>query len=206
MGQAQRDAGAGELLVLRGIPGPPRVHQRVRVGKHRRGVVVVGDDEIDAEVPGELGFGNGRHTAVDRHDDLRPIGGELAEGRRVQAVALLIAVRDVRAHRDPEVPECADEDGRAGDAVDVVVAIDDDALAGGERTVDPVDGPVEVQHRRTVVRQPGREEARHVEVGEAARPKDLRDEARDTIRPISAHRPHGPGDDPAALRNEAHDH
>jgi len=79
------------------------------------------------------------------------------------------------------MPECPDEDRRAGDAVDVIVAVDDDALASCERTPEAIDRAIQIAHRRTVIARARCQERRHVGVGDAARAQDLGDEARDTI-------------------------
>ncbi len=203
--EPQRDARAGELLVVGDVTGPARVHQGVRLRKDGRRVMVVGDDQVDAELLRELRLGDRGDAAVHGDHDLRAVGRELAQRGRVEAVALLVAVRDVRADRNAKVPERAHEDGRAGDAVDVVVPVDDDALAGGERTADPLDGTTLVEHRRAVVRELRREVRGHVDIGQAAGAQDLDDEARDTIGRIAIRRADRPGDDPATLRNEGHD-
>src|SRR5438552_176368 len=165
-------------------------------------MVVVGDDEIDAELARERGLAHGGDAAVDGHDDARPIRGELAERLAVEAVPLLVAVRDVRADDRAELAERTDEDRRAGDAVDVVVPVDDDALASRERTVEALDRPVQIAHRRALIRRdPGRQEVRHLPRADAPPREDPRDERGDTIGdipdPLCGH-------DPATLRHEAH--
>src|SRR5437870_11618443 len=121
-------------------------------------MVVVGDDEIDAELAREQGLANDGDAAGDGNDAARPIRGELAERLAVEAVPLLVAVRDVRADDRAELAERTDEDRRAGDAVDVVVPVDDDALASRERTVEALDRPVQIAHRRALLRRdPGRQ-------------------------------------------------
>ncbi|MFN8422435.1 MAG: hypothetical protein U0470_03280 [Anaerolineae bacterium] len=77
----------------------------------------------------------------------------------MNAVAVALAVRheghDVRADRAQRVGE----QGRAGDAVRVVVAVHADPLAGGDGPPDPRDGAVHVgQAERVVVAQPAVEE------------------------------------------------
>src|SRR2546425_12289499 len=98
-------------------------------------MVVVGDDEIDAELARERGLPHGGDAAVDGPDDARPVRGELAERLAVETVPLLVAVRDVRADDRAELAERTDDDRRAGDAVDVAVPLDDAALASREPTV-----------------------------------------------------------------------
>src|SRR2546425_2352170 len=165
-------------------------------------MVVVGDDEIDAELAREQGLAHGGDAAVDGHDDARPVRGELAERLAVEAVALLVAVRDVRADDRAELAERRDGDRRAGDAVDVVVPVDDDALASRERTMEALERPVHIAHRRALLRgDPGRQEVGHLRRADAPPGEDPRDERGDTIGdipdPLCGHYP-------ATLRHEAH--
>ncbi len=200
LGEHQGHAGAGELLFDRGIAGTPRVHERVRVRKLRRWVMVVGHDEIDAEVARERRLLHRGDAAIDAHDDLGAILGQLPERRGVQAVALFVPIRDVRPDHYAELPERADEDGRPAYAVDVVVSIDDDALASRERTTEPLDRAIQIEHRRTLFGRLCGEKRGHVARGEAAAGEDLSDERGDTIR----HIPGLFGHDPAPLRREGH--
>jgi len=109
--EPERDAGPGQLLVVRRVVGAARVHERVRLREDGRRMMVVRDDEVDPELAGERRFGHGGHAAVDGHDDLGAISGELAQRRPIQAVTLLIAIRDVRADRHAKVAERPHEDG-----------------------------------------------------------------------------------------------
>ncbi len=164
-------------------------------------MVVIGDDEVDAQLACQLRFTDGGDAAVDRDDHFRPVGRELADGRRVEPVALLVAIRDVRGYDDAELTESADEDGGAGDAVDVIVPIDDDALASRERTTEPHHGAIKVAHRRAALGDPRRQKVAHIAGGVPARRQDPCDERRDAIRGIDGAEI---GQEPAALRNEGH--
>src|SRR2546425_12288757 len=145
-------------------------------------MVVVGDDEIDAELAREQGLAHGGDAAVDGHDDARPVRGELAERLAVEAVALLVAVRDVRADDRAELAERPDEDRRAGDAVDVVVPVDDDALASRERTMEALERPVHIAHRRALPPgDPGPQEVGPLPRAHAPPPADPRDARAGTI-------------------------
>jgi hypothetical protein len=177
----QRDARPGELLVDREVAGPARVHHGEAFGQHLRWMVVVGDDEVDPERTRQRRFADRGDAAVDRDDDARSVRGELAQRLLVEAVALLVAVRDVRTDHDTELPEGAHEDRRTGDAVHVVVPIDDDALASRERTTEPLDRAVQVEHRRAVALGPRRDEISHLRELDPARGEDPRDERRDAV-------------------------
>ena len=97
-------------------------------------MVVVRHDEIDPQIACEERLVDRGHPAVDRDDHLRAIRRQVPQGRGVDAVTLLVAVRDVRGDCRAELAEDPDEDGGPGDAIDVIVPVDDDALASRERT------------------------------------------------------------------------
>lgn len=200
LGEHERDTGARELLVSRRISRATRVDDRVRVRELGWRVVMVCDDEIDAELARQRRLFHGRDAAVDADDDLGAIRSQRPERRRVQAVTLLVAIGDVRTDHDAELPERAHQNGRTRDAVDVVVPVDDDALASRERTTDPLDRTIQIEHRRTLFSRPRRQEGGHVAGSEAAASEHLSDERGDTIRDI----PGLFGHDPAPLRREGH--
>ena len=193
-------AGTRELLVDRRIAGTPWVDERVRVRELGRRVVMVGHDEIDAELARERRLFHRGNATVDADDHLRAVLRELPERRRVQAVALLVAIRYVRTDHEAKLPEGAHQDRRAGDPVDVVVPIDDDALASRERTTEPLDRAIQIEHRRAIFGRPRGEEGGHLGDGKAAAGEHLRHERGDTIRYI----PGLLGHDPAPLRREGH--
>ena len=92
-------------------------------------LVVVGDDQIDAELAGaprRLGAAN---AAVDRHDQLHAFGVQPIDRAGLQAVAVGQPLGNEVADVGAQQLERAAQDHRRGDAVDVVVAVDGDALA-----------------------------------------------------------------------------
>src|SRR5204862_2173608 len=80
------------------------------------------------------------------------------------------------------------------------IPIDDDALASRERTTEPLDRAIQIEHRRAFFGRPRGQEGRHLIHGEAPAAEHLRDERGDTIRYI----PGLFGHDPAPLRREGH--
>ncbi len=127
------------------IPGMERLF--------RPEIVVVGDDEIEAGLAGFEGRLEGGDAAVDRDDNPGALGGELDQGVAVQPVALIEPVGCVgRDHRlGVDAAQRVVEDGRRGDAVGVVVAVDDDRLASAEGVKESRRGAVEVREPRGVV-------------------------------------------------------
>ena len=107
-------------------------------GKLRFELVMVGDDQLQAEAAGGLGLGHAGDAAVDRDHDRRAPGGDLGQGLGVEAVALFEPVRHVDFDGAAGQLQGLLEDGGAGDAVDVVVAVDADlapAAGGVEQAV-----------------------------------------------------------------------
>ncbi len=103
---------------------------------------MVGYDDLRPQVASHLHLPAGRDPAVDRNDQPRPAGDDLADGLFVEAVTLLEAVGDVVVDVRISHPQDPPQDGCAGDAVDVVVAVDDDLAALLDRLADQVGGPL----------------------------------------------------------------
>ena len=91
--QLQRDADAGQVLVGIGAVVPLRVDDGERRRQLGVGLVVVGDDQIDAELaraPRRLGAAD---AAVDRDDQRDAVGVQPLDRRRLQPVAVAAAAR-----------------------------------------------------------------------------------------------------------------
>ena len=104
----------------------------------RMQLVVIGDDELEPDLARVLRLMDRRHSAVDGHDRLDPLAAQRVERLAVQSVALCDPVRHIGAHRRVrrDRPQHVPEDRRRHDAVDVVVAVDRDALACAQRVAD----------------------------------------------------------------------
>ena len=114
-------------------------------------LVMVGDDQIDAELaraPRGLGAAD---AAVDRDDQRHALGMQPVDRRGLEAIAVLQPfgdeVDDVAAE---QLERPAQDDGR-GDAVDVVVAVDGDPLLAGQRLFEPRDRAVHVREPEGIV-------------------------------------------------------
>ena len=131
--QLQRHADAGQVLVrIRAV-----VPLRVDDGERRRqlGVrlVVIGDDQVDAELARAARGVGAANAAVDRHDERDAVGVQPLDRRRLQAVAVAQPLRDEVDDVGAEQLERAAQDHRRRDAVDVVVAVDGDPLPARDR-------------------------------------------------------------------------
>ncbi len=100
-------------------------------GLRQRGrkLVMVGDDQFQAEFRGNGGFGDGRDAAINGDDDFRPRGGELTQSFVVEAVAFFEPARDVEIRLAAEQAQALQQERGGRHAVDVVVAVDGDLPA-----------------------------------------------------------------------------
>ena len=112
-------------------------------------LVVVGDDDVHAELAGARHLGARVDAAVDRDEQLDAAGGELLHGGRRDPVPFGEPVRQMPAHVGAELLEDAHQQERRGDAVGVVVAVDGDGLAALQRLVEAT---ARVGHARHEVR------------------------------------------------------
>ncbi len=136
------DADARKVLVRVGAVGPLRVDHRQ--GRRQLGLrfVVVGDDEVDAELAGTARRLGAPDATVHRHDHAHAVGVQPLHRRGLQAVAVPHPFGDEVRDVTSEQFQRATQDDRRGHAVDVVVAVDRDPLPALERGAQPIDrGP-----------------------------------------------------------------
>ncbi len=124
-GEFERDAGTADIRV--GVAGQDgRMHDHVGLRQRGAGCVMIGDDQGQADLAGDLGFLYGGDAAVHGNHRVGPIPANLPQGLGVDAIPFLQAVghveRDPAAGQGQQVPQ----DGRRGNSVDVVVSVDDD--------------------------------------------------------------------------------
>ena len=72
-GDLERHAGAAEVGAGIAAPLEPGVDDHVRLGQLGADRVVIGDDELEAQLTRQAGLGDGRDTAIDRDDQLGPL-------------------------------------------------------------------------------------------------------------------------------------
>ncbi len=162
-------------------------------GSSRVRLVVVGDDQIEAErarVPRRVGRAD---AAVHRDDQDDAVGVQPIERGRLQPVAVAQALGDEVDDVGAEQLERAAQDHGRRDAVHVVVAVDGDALLARDRAENALDGHRHVGQRERVVQVVERrrqEPARQVDVAEPADAQQARGDGRD---PELAGEQPGPG-------------
>src|SRR5258705_362055 len=120
---AARDRASRRASARRGSPSPPAAAMRGA----RRSL------KSDAP-PGPGGAGTrlgSADSAADRDQQAGPTGGQRLDRLDRDSVAVLEATGKERLDLGVQQPQDLDREGRSADAVDVVIAVDDDRPAGG---------------------------------------------------------------------------
>jgi hypothetical protein len=123
-----RDAGATQVGA--GVSADRRVNDRaVRQAPVDPRCVVVGYDDVEARGPRELHLVHGGDRAVDREQQVAVASGEPPHGFLRQSVAIVDSPRQEPPYVRAQRAQRPDHDRRGADAVDVVVAVNDDPPA-----------------------------------------------------------------------------
>src|SRR5262249_22521046 len=133
--------------------------------------VMIDDDRVDPELIRARDLVGGGDAAVEGHEDLRAFAGELLHCVLVEPVAFDQAFRDVDVRLDAVKAKKRSEKRGRGDAVDVVVAVERDALALLDRLDQAERSAIDMLHGRWIreVRELGPQVALGVDLaGEAA--------------------------------------
>ena len=183
-GQLERDRRAAQIGAGLMAAGQAWVDDRVGLRQRPADRVVVGDDQLDAQLARQLGLAHRRDAAIDRDDQLGLVlGRQLAQGLGIDPVAFLDAMGDVVLDvGGPGQPQARPQDAGAAHAVDVVVAVNDDLAIIPDRPDDPLGGLDRAGQQLGVVQasQPGLEKRpRSGRVVDAAIEQKLRDQRRD---------------------------
>ena len=123
---------------------PLRIDDGARLRQLRVGLVMVRDDQVDAELAGAQRRLGAADAAIDRDHELHTVGVQPVERRRLQAVAVPQALRDEVDHVAAEKLQRAAQNDCGRDAVHVVVAVHRDAFPLRQRAADPLDGAIHV--------------------------------------------------------------
>ncbi len=177
--QLQGNPDAREVLVRIAAIVPLRIDDRDGGWKRRTGLVMVGDDQIDAQLTSPDGRLHPANPAVHRDAQLHAVLVQPIDRGWLQAIAVAQAVGNEVTNVSAEQLECAAKNDCGGDAVDVVVAVDGDALVIRQRLADARDRfrqSGEPRGRVQVI-QGGLEKARGiVRIGEAALAQQVGDD------------------------------
>ena len=113
--------------------------------------VVIGDDQVDAQLTRAERRLGAADPAVHRHNERDAVLMEPVDCGRLQPVAVAQPLGDEVHDRSAEHFERPSEDHRRRDAVDVVVTVDRDALAARERQLEPRDRTFHVPQAERIV-------------------------------------------------------
>jgi hypothetical protein len=86
--------------------------------------VVIGDDELKADLAGHVGLGHTGDPAVDRDDQVSSIGLEPPESVGIEAIPFVESVWHIPAGLGMNRLQTVEQDGGGRHAVGVVVAVD----------------------------------------------------------------------------------
>jgi hypothetical protein len=125
--------------IMEGIPAF-RIYQRRAIRADAARFVVVEHDDIDSSSAESLDFGHRIRAAIHRDQKARGVLRHAAfEARLAKAVALLHAVGEKAGWFRAVGAEEPCEDRQRGDAVHIVVSVNDDAFVSTECGREPVD-------------------------------------------------------------------
>ena len=145
MGELERHADARQMQQ---VVQPDRVELRIdggeRFGQFVRGLVVVRDDDVDAEFAGLLHGLRAVDAAVDRDEYAAfPAGHRLQslqQGIGREPVSVVEPMRQKRCDQAPVAFEDPRQQRRGRDSVRIVVPVDEDAFTIPDRLPKPLDG------------------------------------------------------------------
>jgi hypothetical protein len=139
VGGLEGDAGAAEIVEIGAAA--LGVDPGSAVGAVAVGFVVVEDDDVDVAGAKGGNFGGGIRAAVDGDEELGGVEFEAAfDAGGAESVTFVDAVGEEAVDAAAVGVEDAMEDGEGGDAVDVVVAVEGNALVCSEGGLDARDG------------------------------------------------------------------
>ncbi len=136
-----------------GILGAGRIDAQFAVGKFGRQIMVIGDDDGETGILGQphtLGVGDAGVAAQEYLRRKAGVGQIFAEFGDANAMAFCEAVGHMEAHLlvCAQIAQGGDEQRRAGLAIDVKIAPDQDVLSLGEGGVEDVGGAFQPDQRR----------------------------------------------------------
>ena len=146
---------------------------------------MVGDDEIEAQLARPARGVGAADAAIDRYDQRHAVCVQAIDRRRLQAIAVLQALRDEMHDVGAEQLQRAAQDHRRGHTIDVVVTVDRDALLACNRTQETIDGDAHVGEPPRIVKMIERRVQKprgELRVAEAALAEEPRDRRRDPQR------------------------
>ena len=173
--EGDRRTGQSGERILR--PGQPRMDEHIRGRQCLLHLVVIGDDQFDADFAGDLRFLHAANPAIDGDEQLLPLRRQFADGLGIQPVALVESMRDVIPDVGPEFLEHRHQDGRAGRTVHIVITVHNDFAARLHGAPNPRGGVVDPRQQFGWVQRAHRgmqEALGHVRLADTPVPEELR--------------------------------
>ena len=112
--------------------------------------VVIGDHQIDPQLPAQISLRHGSNAAVHSDDQLDSLGVELVDGDGVQAVAFLQTAGDIADAVSAVAAQKVRQQAGGGDSVHIIVAEYRHLFSPGQGKAHPAGGKVHVRHQKRV--------------------------------------------------------
>ena len=103
-------------------------------------MVVIGHYDVDATFGGQVDLRGAAGPAVRGHDQRPSLGRRTVDRPKRKPVPVAKPLRHVRRDIEPDPPESEDQDGEAGQAVGVEIAIHEDAFTAFPRQAHALEG------------------------------------------------------------------
>ena len=127
-GQLEGHSRTAQILEGAFIIGTLGVHHRHRLGQRVGGKMVVGDDQIDAQLLGISGLLHGGDAVVHRHHQRIAFGGQLLQHFPIDAIAAAIPAGQHAFDLRPQIAQRLEQNRGGADAVHIIIAKNDDGL------------------------------------------------------------------------------
>jgi hypothetical protein len=151
LNELEGDADPGEVLEGIGTSGLAGIKDGVCGRKMSRRLVMVGNNERQAEITPFLDLSGVGDAAVHGEDEFPAFGGECAETVGMKTIALLYAVGNIESETVGKLSQIGEEQGGSCHAVDVVIAEDEDRLSFPQGVEEEADGIFHTEHAERVV-------------------------------------------------------
>ena len=133
--ELERSSGSGKDLQVSKFGIDLRIDYRKSFRQFTAGLVVVGHDHVDAAGDRDVDGIAAGNPAINRHKNaaLPERIERLLQRFRGKSVAVIEAMRNKRMYDSAVLPEDQREQSTGGDAVGIVIAVNQDRLPGGDR-------------------------------------------------------------------------
>ncbi len=147
LGNLEGQAHAGQVFIRVFVAGLLGTHHRVSLGQVILGVVVVADDQVEAHLAGVLRLARGANAAIHADHHAHAVGIQGIQGIIVEAVTFIEAVGDLFAGVGAHPVQHLHQQGRAGDTVHIIIAVDRDGFVILQRAQQALHGGVHILNK-----------------------------------------------------------